>query len=80
MHWKSYSPSQDKAVVIVTRDGDPSHYADLKIQGLNAWQTYSVHFQNDPRMLTMSGVDLMNDGVRVSLPDPQSSEIVYVGY
>ena len=76
---ESYSAAQDAAVAIVTRDGAAADYLDLRLQGLSPSQTYQVSFRNDPRLLSMSGQDLMTQGVRVLLPDAQSSEIVYVG-
>jgi len=76
---ESYSAAQDTAVAIITRDGDPSDTADLRLRGLYEGQTYQVRFQNDPRVLTMSGDELMRQGIRVYLPDLQSSEIVYAG-
>jgi hypothetical protein len=37
-----------------------------------------VRFQDDPRVLTMTGEQLNQDGVLVKLPATQSAEIVYV--
>jgi hypothetical protein len=76
---ESYSPVQDSAVAIVTRDGDPADFVDLRLAGLQPYRNYQVHFQNDPRVLSMTGQDLMTIGVRVLLPSNQNSEIVYVG-
>lgn len=75
---ESYSASEDKAVVIVTRDAGASAVLDLKLQGLRDTQSYHVNFEDDRRRMAMTGAQLMTDGVRVHLPETQSSEIVYV--
>ncbi len=65
------------AVSIVTREGGTADTFLLKLRGLTAARVYQVHFQNDSRTLSMTGQQLLTDGVLVNLPDPQSSEIVY---
>ena len=65
------------AVAVVTRDGGPADQFTLKLRGLVATATYQVHFATDPRRITMTGQQLLTDGLMVNLPDEQCSEIVY---
>ena len=75
---ESYSVKYDKAVVVVTREGGQDSFPAIRLQGLYGQNSYLVHFQDDPRVLTFSGLQLTRDGVRVNLPYAQSAEIVYV--
>lgn len=64
-------------VAIVTREGGDADSYTLKLSGVAAAAIYQVHFRTDTRSFTMTGHDLATTGVLVSLPDPQSAEIVY---
>jgi alpha-galactosidase len=75
---ESYSASDDAAVVVVTRDGGASATVELNLQGLSPGQTYRVRFKDDHSIFTMTGQQLMQDGVKVTLPQTQSAEIVFV--
>ena len=75
---ESYTASDDTAIAIVVRDGSDADYADVKLQGLQPKKTYRVHFEDDPRTLTMTGEQLSQQGVRVNLPAAQIGEIIYV--
>lgn len=75
---QSYDAINDTAIAIVTREDTGNDYSDIRILGLQDGKTYRVHFQDDPRTLTMTGAQLSSAGVRVTLPDSQSAEIVYV--
>jgi alpha-galactosidase len=75
---ESYQAVGDTAVAIVTRENSTDDYADIKIEGLQPAKTYAVHFQDDPRTLSMTGRQLSQTGVRVNLSASQSAEIVYV--
>jgi len=74
---ESYDPSSDAAIAIVTRDGGDADHAFIKLQGLTPATTYRVHFQDNPAVLSMTGDQLSQDGVLVSLPVEQTAEIVY---
>ena len=65
-------------MVVVTRDGGDADFTSIRLAGLIAERDYLVHFQDDPRQLTMTGRQLMLDGVDVNLPATQCAEIVYV--
>jgi hypothetical protein len=45
---------------------------------LNPSESYLVNFQTDTRILSMTGAQLAQPGLRVNLPAAQSGEIVYV--
>lgn len=75
---QSYTAVDDTAIAIVTRDGSSEDFAGIRIFGLQPARTYRVHFQDDPRTLSMTGEQLAGSGVRVNLPAAQSAEIVYV--
>jgi hypothetical protein len=75
---ESYSAASDSAVAVVTRDGGDSDSALIRLEGLYPDGNYTVRFQDDSRVLSFSGRQLIRDGVRVNLPRPQSAEIVYV--
>jgi len=75
---ESYSVKYDKAIVVVTREGGDDSYPAIRLQGFYDQNSYMVHFQDDPRVLSLSGLQLTRDGVRVNLPFPQTAEIIYV--
>jgi hypothetical protein len=64
--------------VVVTRDDTTAGSAAIVLHGLQPGNTYKVHFQDDTRVLSMTGQQLMTSGVRVNLPLAQTAEIVYV--
>jgi alpha-galactosidase len=75
---ESYRASDDSAILVVTRNNTTDSHSNIKIRGLNADKTYRVTFQDDHRVLAMTGQQLLDTGVRVNLPDQQSAEIIYV--
>jgi energy-coupling factor transporter ATP-binding protein EcfA2 len=75
---ESYNAAADSAIAIVTREASTAKSTVLKLLGFVADHTYKVHFQDDPRVLTMTGAQLNQSGVLVKLPAMQSAEIVYV--
>ncbi len=74
---ESYDASTDSAVAVVTRNGGDDDSIVIQLRGLNFQQTYRVHFQDDTRVLAMTGEQLASEGVQVKLANAQSSEIVY---
>jgi hypothetical protein len=75
---ESYNAATDAAVAVVARDGSASAGVDLKLQGLTGGHTYRVRFKDDHHVFTMTGQQLMQDGLTVVLPQTQSGEIVFV--
>jgi alpha-galactosidase len=74
---QSYNAAQRTALAVVTRNGGEQTMYPLMFRGLDAEVTYRVTFQNSPRVLVFSGLQLMRNGVPVALPESQSSEIVF---
>ncbi len=68
---------EGEAVAIVTRDLSSSPRFVLRLRGLDEAQLYTVSFADDPRVLTMSGQQLMEQGISVNFSDSRDAEIVY---
>ena len=75
---QSYHEASDSSIIFVMRPQSPASYWLLRPRGLNPQRSYQVRFQESPRRLTMTGAQLLSDGLRVDLPHMWSSEIVYV--
>ena len=75
---QSYDPATDSAMAIVTRAQASAKTYTLRPRGLEPGRRYMITFETDPRTLVMNGEQLMRDGVRVNLPSPMSSEVVFV--
>ena len=75
---QSYNEATDTAVAVVTRGEVNGNSRVLRLRGLKPEQNYLVRFQDSRRMLTLTGEQLIVQGVRVDLPTMWSSEIVYV--
>jgi hypothetical protein len=54
------------------------NYRMVRPRGLRPERNYLVRFQESTRTWTMTGEQLMTEGVRVDLPGMWSTEIVYV--
>src|SRR5260370_2398446 len=74
---QSYDSAKNTAVAVVTRNGGTDDKYLLLLRGLALDTTYLVSFQEDPRLLTATGLQLMRSGVTVNVPDAQYSEIVF---
>jgi alpha-galactosidase len=74
---QSHNANTGVSVAVVTRDGATSDYYNLLFRGLTPETTYMVTFQEDRRILTYTGLQLMRSGVVIYLPDPHYSEIVF---
>ncbi|MGA2271087.1 MAG: glycoside hydrolase family 36 protein [Bryobacteraceae bacterium] len=75
---QSYNPVSDNAVAVITRaqtDGPEYIFRPL---GLVSDQRYAVWFEIDPAVYLQTGAQLMQNGVRVQLPTPYSSDIVHI--
>lgn len=73
---QSYNPALDRAMAVVTRDNAAESRYQLRWKDLRPAGTYRVTFQDDRRVLTMTGAQLAADGVSVELAAAQSAEIV----
>ncbi len=75
---QSYHEPTDSAVAVVTRDGGASERFWLRPRGLRPDGSYQVRFQDDTRILTMSGAQLMGDGVLLRLPSARGAEVAFI--
>ena len=73
---QTYNPALDRAMAVVARDHAPEGTFQLRLRDLRPAGNYRVTFQDDRRVLTMTGAQLMSAGVVVTLAAPQSAEIV----
>lgn len=74
---QAYNSGKGSAVVLVTRDGGNVSTYNLTFRGLVPDTTYLIGFQEDHRLLTLTGLQLMRSGITVNLPEQKFSEIVY---
>jgi hypothetical protein len=65
------------AVAVVTRDRSASPRYRLRLRGLDPAAVYRVRFADDRRMLTMSGAQLMDQGLPIEFPEERDAEIVF---
>ena len=74
---QSYFPDTDSSIAIVCKErGAPNQL--VKLKGFRPDRSYSVTFQDDPRVLTMTGRQIMETGISVRLAQRQDGAIVYV--
>src|SRR5262249_21619236 len=59
---ESYSSTSDSSVTIVVRDNGDESLSTVKLQGHAPDRTFLVHFQDDSRVLTMTGRQLASTG------------------
>jgi alpha-galactosidase len=74
---ESYHAATDTAIIIIVR---PTVSSDILIKprGLKRAQNYRVRYQDNPSVLTMTGAQLMDQGITPQLPGMWSAEIVYI--
>jgi hypothetical protein len=74
---QSYNHARDEAIAFVTRDNSNSDFYRLRFRNLRPQQSYLVTFESSPRSFTMTGSQLMSNGVGVNLPEREFGEIIY---
>jgi hypothetical protein len=75
---QSYNPAIDNAIAVITRAAADGPSYIFRPKGLVPDQRYAVWFEIDPSVYLQTGTQLMENGLRVRLPAPFSSEIVHV--
>jgi alpha-galactosidase len=75
---QSYDPETGSSVAVVTRANSPSPQYIFRPRGLDSDRRYTVYFEIDPSVYSMAGAQLMQNGVRVTLPTPYSSDVVHI--
>jgi Melibiase/Glycosyl hydrolase family 36 C-terminal domain len=83
VHWDGmeyFDPGRHGGVLFAFRGSSPDESSHLFVlRGLNAASSYRLTFHDHSSSeQTISGGELMNKGVRVSLPLPESSELVFI--
>lgn len=74
---QSYNAERDEAIAVIVRDNSTASRYTLRFRDLVDEHSYVVRFADDARVLTMSGQQLMERGISVTLPERESGEIVY---
>jgi len=74
---QSYDAVSDTAIAFVTRHENPDDSYVLRFRGLRSRANYRVRFEGLPTTLTMTGAQLMNDGLLLTFPELRTTEIVY---
>lgn len=75
---QSYNPGSGASLAVITRAESAGPQYIFRPKGLDPDQRYTVIFDIDPTVYSMSGAQLMANGVRVLLPTPYSSEVVHI--
>jgi len=75
---QSHNDATGSSLVFAYRADAPANYRVLRLRGVNPETTYQVRFQEDRRILTMDGRQLMDSGLRVNLPSRWFAEIAYI--
>ena len=75
---QSYDPETGNSIAVVTRADSASPRYTFRPRGLDSNTRYTVYFEVDPSVYSMAGSQLMQDGVRVMLPTPYSSDVVHI--
>ena len=74
-----FDPIKGNGVLFAFRGNTPEDHHTFKLRGLDPKKTYAVACEDGseaPRRAT--GEELMNDGLRMGLKEPESSELVYI--
>jgi alpha-galactosidase len=86
----SYDEASDRAIIFVFRLGGDMDERVIPLHGLRPETHYRVSFEDRPDIFTRSGVELMGEGIALSLPHPdqprrvdgngmvRGSEVVYL--
>lgn len=75
---QSYSENTDSAIAVITRAESAGPGYNFRPKGLDPGRHYTVWFETDSSVYSMSGAQLMSNGVEVRLPVPFSSDVVHI--
>ncbi len=75
---QSHHEASDSSIVFVFRPEVAAKYYRPRLKGLKREGTYRVRFQEDRRLLSMTGAQIMDGGIRVDLPSMWNAELVFV--
>jgi hypothetical protein len=74
---QSYHEATDTSIVLISRPSAPNNIR-LRPRGLKPDVSYRVRFQDSPRVLVMTGAQLMQTGIVPNLPGMWSADIMYI--
>jgi alpha-galactosidase len=75
---QSVDAETGNSIAVVTREESAGPQYLYKPKGLNPDVRYTVYFEVDPSVYSLLGSQLMQNGVRVPLPTPYSSDVVHL--
>ena len=75
---ESYNAVLDSAIAVITRAQSAAATYTFRPLGLNPTQQYTVTFEVSPATYSMTGAQLMANGISVPLPTTNSSEVVHI--
>lgn len=81
IHWDGmeyYDPATGRGVAFVFRPDSTESNQVIFLRGLDRTATYEVSFEDTPEKFSRSGAQLMEDGLRVTLPERFTAAIVYL--
>jgi alpha-galactosidase len=75
---QSHHPATDRSVILIYRQESLSDWELVRPAGHQPEKVYRVRFQESLRTYTVSGRELMENGIWVELPEPFFAEIAYI--
>ena len=82
IHWDGmfyWSPSLHRGTVYVFRPKNNEESQDIRLKGLVPGAEYQIHSEDGSvRPVVLSGRDLMRAGLKIRLPHPFSSDLIYL--
>lgn len=75
---QSLHEASGSSIVFVFRPEATATYYRARLKGLTREASYRVRFQEDRRLLTMTGAQIMDGGIRVNFPSMWNAELVFV--
>lgn len=75
---QSYDAVTGNSIAVITRAESASPRYTFRPKGLDPDRRYTVYFEVDPSVYSVPGAQLMQNGIRVMLPTPYSSDVVHI--
>jgi alpha-galactosidase len=75
---QSYDAETDSSIAVITRAESAGPQYTFRPKGLDPNQRYTVFFDISPSVYSITGAQLMSNGVRVPLPTQYSSDVVHI--
>jgi alpha-galactosidase len=75
---QSYDPVSGNSLAVITRAESAAPQYLFRPRGLDPDQRYTVYFEVAPDVYSLPGAQLMQNGIRVLLPTPYSSDVLHI--